>query len=358
MNLKGVADYLTTALNDNELQYDVTDNVQLFDEEMKLGDKKYVPCILTLVSPFVEENTYRQSFVFNMHFRFEREYIDDFYDDIETFIAGETPATEGTFQVVKTYQMVRFAKEDTDNGLDYYEFDLEFTWVYNLSIVGRSTTITIDGVAIPFTSCNVEHDTSYVSNQSSTTNYRMTNDIIRLSIPLILTNTKVSAIYTDINSDAYNKGYTLVINGISKSVILKKATYQIDNNSNIVGMVLTLETAYPRVTLTLDGETIANTAYRYNAKTLSLPAKRSGTGKTLAYPTEKVNSWSITMVKDSSTVYAKVIADAYGSTIDTTYTLVRDGVSYTVFLADAVEQYTETGDMAIECQFLEYGNDI
>ncbi len=358
MNLKSIADYLTTALNGNNLQYDVTDNMQLFDDEMNLGGESYVPAVLTLVSPFVEENTYRQSFVFNIHFKFERSHIDDFYNDIEAFTSNETPVTEDSFQVVKTYQIPRFAGEDTTNSIDYYEFDLEFTWVYNLSVVGAMSTIKVNSDVIPFTSCRVIHDTSYVSNQSSGNNYRLTNDIIELTVPLVLTNTRISALYTDVNSNDYGKTYTLEINGISKSVALKQGIYVLNKSSDIVDMTLRLETAYPRVTLTLDGETIPNTAYRFNGKTLNEPAKRTGTGKTLSYPKEKVNSWSVTFVKDSSTVYQKIVADLYGSTIDTTYTLVRDGVSYTVFLADGIEQYTETGDMAIECQFLEYGNDV
>lgn len=355
MNLKTIADYLTTALNGNNLQYDVTDNVQLFDEEMKIGGLDYVPAVLTLVSPFVEESGFRSSFVFNLHFRFKRESIDDFYDDIATFSASETPVTEGSFQVVKTYQAPRYLSEETSNGVDYFDFNLEFTWVYNLAIVGIASTISIDGVTIPFLSCNVEHDTSYISNQSSGSNYRLTNDIIKLQIPLILTNTKVSSLYADINSNDYNKVYTMVINGLSKSVALKKGVYQLDNNSNVVGMTLTLETAYPRVTITLDGETIPNSAYHYNGKKLSVTDSKTD-DRTVAYPTEKVKSWSLTLVKDTSTVYAKVVADGYGDTITAEYTLVRDGVSYTVFLADFVEKYTETGDMVVECQFMEKGD--
>lgn len=353
MNLKSISDYLTTALT-NTNQFYVTDGVQKYDKDFELTEGEYIPATLTLISTFPEENGFRSTFGFNLHFKFERSKIDTFYADIDTFIANEVTVTEGSFQVVKTYQSVRYTNESIVDGVDYYEFDLAFNWVYNLSVVGKNSIIKIDAVEIPFTSCNVTHDVSYISNESSGNNYRMTNDIITLEIPLILTNTTVSSLYADINSNDYNKTYTLEINGISKSVALKQGIYLLTNTSQIVGMTLTLETAYPRVTLTLDGEVIPNSAYHFNGKKLNVTASKTD-AKTLAYPTEKVKSWSITLVKDSSTVYDKVITDGYGSDITTTYTLVRDGVSYTVFLADFVERYTETGDMAVECQFLEYG---
>ena len=235
MNLKLIADYLTTELAGN-LNYAVTDDVQLFDDEMRLGGEKYVPAVLTLLTPFVEENAIRKTFVFNLHFKVERENRDLFYADVDGFILGEVAVVEGSFQVVKTYQTARLTGEGTDNGIDYFEFDLEFTWVYNLSVVGKNSIITVDGVQIPFNSCMVEHDTSYISNETSGTNYRLTNDIIKLDIPLILTNAKVSTLYADVNSDSYNKGYTLVINGITKSVTLKKGVYTLTNTSNITSL--------------------------------------------------------------------------------------------------------------------------
>ena len=36
--------------------------------------------------------------------------------------------------------------------------------------------------------------------------------------------------------------------------------------------------------------------------------------------------------------------------------ILRDGETFTLELADVVEAYTETGDMSLECQFMDYGN--
>ena len=351
MNPKSIADYLTTALSTNN-EYQVTDDVQLYDENMKTSKKSYVPAVLTM-SPFVEESGFRYTKIFNLHFLFKRSYIDTFYSDIALFIENEkAPSTEGSFYITKTYQFPRMTNSVRNGGVEYYEFDLSFTWVYSLAVIGSSSIIKVDTVAIPFTSCKVEHDTSYIANQSSGNNYRMTNDTINLTIPLILTDSKVSSLYADANSNDYNKTYTLDINGISKSVVLKKAIYTLVKGSGLTEMTLVLDTAYPRVTITLDGETVPQSAYSFNGKKMVIPDAISG-AVAKGYPTQKVKSWSITLVKDASTVYAKVIADGYGNTVDTTYTLVRDGVSYTVFMEDFSEGFTETGDMKVDCKFME-----
>lgn len=354
MNLKTIADYLTTALTGTNT-FVVTDNVQYYNEDLTVNDEKYIPALITLVAPFREETGFRETFTFNLHFKVDNRYIDDFYTDIQSFIDSETPVTEGSFQVVKTYQSVRYTGKDGNGTIDYYEFDLEFTWVYNLSVVGKLSTITVDGNALLFTSCRIDHDTAYVSNITSTTdNYRLTNDLITLEVPLILSNTAIATLYADMNSNYYNKTYTLVINGISKAVALKKNMMQINNTSETVGLTVILETAYPRVALTLDGANIPNTAYHFNSKRVSEPAGRIDDNQK-AYITSIVKSWSITFVKDDSAIYTKVENDAYGNDGDITYTLIRDGRTFTVYIADVVESHTETGDMSLQCQFMEYG---
>ena len=41
-------------------------------------------------------------------------------------------------------------------------------------------------------------------------------------------------------------------------------------------------------------------------------AGRNGQNLVKGYSTGKTRSWSITLVKDASTLYSKVVADAYG----------------------------------------------
>lgn len=359
MNLKTIADYLTTQLEGTN-SYVVTDNVQYFRETMKLNEVDYTPAVVTLLSPFREETGYRESFVFNLHFKVRRTDVDTFYSDLQTFIDSETPVTEDSWYITKTYQSARFTTSAIDNGVEYNEYDLEFTWVYNLSVVGKHSTLLLDTNALPFTSCQIIHDMSYISNKETATNsYRMTNDIVVLKVPLILSYDSVTALYGYMSDDYYNRTVTLSINGVERTLAIKQINETINNTSETVGLEIKLETAYPRVTLTLDGDVIPNSAYHFNSKRVLYPSSKvsstQSTDNQKAYVTSLVKSWSITLVKDSSAAYTKVEADAYGDTINTTYTLVRDSSTFTVILADVVEKYTETGDMALECQFIEYG---
>lgn len=360
MNLKTIADYLTTALTGTNT-FKVTDNVQLYDEEMKLGGVDYIPTLVTILSPYREEIGFRETFTFNLHFKVVRDNVDTFYADIQSFIDSETPTTEDSWYVIKTYQSVVFDKSKTDNGIDYNEYDLEFTWVYNLSVVGKYSTLLLDTKALPFTSCDIVHDMGYISNISTPTeNYRLTNDSIILQVPLILTYESISALYGYMNDNYYNRVVTLSINGIERSLVIKQIIAKINNTSETVGLTVKLDTDYPRVNLTLDGEIVPNSAYQFNSKRANEASARVETGVSTdnqkSHPTGIVKSWAITLVKDSSTVYNKIVNDGYGDTIDTIYTLVRDGRTFTVHLVDFIEKYTETGDMAIECQFMEYGN--
>jgi hypothetical protein len=215
MNLKTIASYLTTALKGTNT-YSVTDNVQYYEDEMTLDDVSYIPALVTLVTPFREENGFRESFVFNLNFKVSRDKVTDFYNDLQTFIDSETPVTEGSWYIVKTYQSARFTQASTDNGIEYNSYDLEFTWVYNLSVVGKNATLLLDSNTLPFTGCEIAHEIGYISNISTATdNYRLTNDVITLKVPLILSYTSITALYGYMNSDYYNRVVTLSINGVS-----------------------------------------------------------------------------------------------------------------------------------------------
>lgn len=354
MNLKDLADKLTTELTGLK-NYVVTDDAQWYSEDTELGGEAYIPALLSLVSSFENENRYIRTLVYQLRFKVLESYRDDFYDDIDTFKASQTTEVIGSNVVTKVVQNPITTLMDTVNGLEYFEYQLEMIWTYALSKVGTAATISVDGVEIPFTSCDVIHDIAYVSNQSSGSNYRMTNDLVTINIPLIVANAKVLALYNAVNSDAYNTSYTLSIDGVSKSVVLKKAQYTFTNTATLTGMILTFETAYPRVTVTIDGESLAVTAYQYQGKKLMETAARNNLDITKGYATSKTRTWSITIVKATGTAWSKLIADAYGDTLGVTYTLVAQGITYTVELADAIERYTETGDMTLECQFVEYG---
>ena len=77
----------------------------------------------------------------------------------------------------------------------------------------------------------------------------MTNDTVTISIPLILSNEKVLEIYNEVNSDYYNKVYSVTINDVVKSLALKKSVVEVTNDSSVYG--INAETSYPRVSITL-----------------------------------------------------------------------------------------------------------
>lgn len=360
MNIKQLADKLTTELT-GTYNYVVTDDNQLFSRDMKLDSESYIPVVLSLVTSFPDTNKYQLNELYQMTFRVSKDLSKDtFYTDIQTFKDTQTDELISSEYVTKTYENMRQIGEDTIDGIDYWLYEMNFTWIYSLAVVGSQSTIKIDNVTIPFIECDITHDIAYINNiahDTALTNYRMSNDIILLIVPLILSNTAISSVYNYSNTNGYNNVVDLEINGVSKSLVIKRTNVKYLKTGQLTVMVITLETAYPRVTFTLDGEVIPNTSWRFNGKKEVSPSKRSTSTPDLlrSYPKGKHRTWTVTVVKDDSTLYDKIVADLYGTELDTIYTLVRDGSTYTVHMTDGVEQYTETGDTAIECMLQEYG---
>jgi len=353
VNLKTIADYLTTQLT-GDLQYVVTDDVQFYTNEMKLGGSEYVPSLLKLITPFVNENKFIETYVCELEFLVRREDRDKFQDDVSSFISNESDGIDGSHYVTKTYQRLIFKDDETINGVDYMRYTLEFTYVYALSIVGSQSVLKLDNEVIPFVSCQVDHSVSYVSNKANGNNYRMTNDLITLVVPLILGNSKIVELYGIHNSDEYNVTFALDINGLVKNVALKKTALVLNQSSQITGLTLILETAYPRVSITLDAHDIPLSAYKYDGKKTVEDGAKNGTNLLKGYGTEKVRTWSMSFVKDDSTLWDKLVADAYGMTLNETYELNRDGLVFNVIMSQVSEGFTETGDMSLDCSFIEY----
>jgi hypothetical protein len=352
VNNKTLADKLTTEL-EGALQYKVTDDVQLFSKDMRLGNVEYVPVILQTISSFENENRYIFNTTYQLTFKVRNSLRDDFYDDMDTFRATQLTEVIGSYIVTKVVSKPIQSIKSTDNGIDYFEYTVDMLWTSSLAKVGTAAVIKVDTVQVPFTRCDVVHDISYISNLSVLTNYRMTNDTVLLYIPLILANAKVSSLYDLINSDSYNSVHVLDIDGKAKTVVLKRGQYVYENTSTIAGMILTFETHYPRVTITLNGISLPISAYRYNGKkTIDMSGRTNDIQK--GRGNGKVRTWTITFVNDESSLMANLILDGYGDTVGTTYTLVTRGATYTVELGDVTEEFTETGNMTLQCQFIEY----
>jgi hypothetical protein len=352
VNNKQLADKLTTELT-GTLNYVVSDDIQLFSKDMRLGGEIYIPAVLSTVTSFENENRYITTTVYQLQFRVARELKDDFMADIDTFRASQTTETIGSYLVTKVCEKPIKGEDTLVKGVEYSDFTMEMRWTYSLSKVGTSTVIKVDTVQIPFIACDVVHDISYVSNESSNTGYRLTNDRVVITVPLIVANSKVLSLYQAVNSDAYNQVYSLEIDGNVKSVVLKRGQYTFTNTATVTNMILTFETHYPRVEVRLDNVIIPVTAYMYSGKKIIQSDKRVG-DLNIGYATSKTRTWAITFVIDNSEVMTKLQADAYGNTIGITYTLdIGLPFNFTVELADVTEKYTETGDMFLECQFIE-----
>ena len=350
MNNKQLADKLTTELT-GILNYVVSDDVQLFSKDTKIGGEEFVPAVISTISSFENDNRFVRTFVYQLTFKVRSTLVDSFYSDMADYKASQTTEVIGSYTVTKITESPIFQEKHTTQGVVYHEFTMELRWVYALSKVGTSVIIKIDDVQVPFQSCDVIHDKSYVSNQAQGSNYRMTNDLVTLQVPLIVANTKILEFYNDVNSNTYNKTYVLDIDGVEKTLVLKKGQYTFTNSSSLTGLILTLETHYPRLEILIDGVSLPITAYQYQGKKIIETSSRSG-GGTKGYGSSKVRTWSITIVKDGSATWTKLYNDAYDDTLDITYTLE----GFTVELADAVVRFTETGDMTLECQFTEYGS--
>jgi hypothetical protein len=348
-----LAEKLTTELTGN-YNYLVTDDIQLFSNDMRIEDETYIPTLLKVMTIFQDPNKYARTEVYSLTFRVNKNLSkDSFYNDMDTFKSSQTDELIDSEYVTKIYQKIKYVGDDVLEGQEYWMYELEFTWIYSLALVGSQSVIKVDTVEIPFIELDIVHDKAYISNQTSGSSYRMTNDTILLTVPLILTNTKIGTLFNYINSDNYNTEFVLDINGVEKTVVLKRGQIRYMKTGLITNMILTLETAYPRVTFTLDGEIVPNSAWRLEMKATIETHKRVG-DKMYGYASGKTRSWSVTLVKDSSTVYAKVVDDLLDDTLNQTYELVRDTDTFTVILGQVIEEYSETGDMTLQCQFIEY----
>lgn len=361
MLVKTLADKLTTefASLTTGLDFDivVTDDIQMYQEDMEIGNKPYIPAVIKVSTSFLNENKFIENVMYEIEFAVKKEYRDSFQDVIISFRNSQVNEIISSQYVSKTTQNVTYVNEETINGIDYMIYSLVLNWAYADAFVGRDVEFYIDNVAIPYLFYQPEHDITYVSNQSRTESYRLTNDLIIMQVPLIFSNAKVLALYNDINSDYYNSLYELkIVTGsveITKNVALKKGTMQVTKNSGLAFMQLTFETAYPRVSITLDGDTLPVVAYQFNAKKVIESDNRDGEDVVYGVDDSKVRSWTIKFIKNTTGAWTKLEADVYGDTLDISYTLNVGGTDYTVGVSEASESYTETGDIAIEVAFNE-----
>ena len=173
---------------------------------------------------------------------------------------------------------------------------------------------------------------------------------------MILSNSKILELYNLINSDTYNYVCDIDIDGKIKQVVLKRGQFILTNTSLITGLILTFETHYPRLVVLLDGVDLPITSYHYQGKKVISTAPRGGTDTIKGYASSKVRTWSITFISTNNGTYNKLYDDAYGGLLGITYALTINSVPFVVELAEVVDRYTESGDMALECQFVEYGS--
>ncbi len=351
-NNKALADKLTTELT-GLLNYVVTDDIQLFSKDMQLGNEDYVPVVLTTITSFSNENRYIDNVSYQLQFRVRVEWRDAFYDDITAFKSSQQTETYGSYFITKVVENEVKGEKQTIKGVDYLDYTIEMRYTYSLALVGTQTILKVDDVDIPFISCDVIHDIVYVSNQGVGNGYRLTNDVVTIMIPLIVANAKVLELYDAVNTNAYNQVYDVEIDGTVKELVLKRGQYTFTNTATVTSLILTFETHYPRVTVEIDGDVLPVTAYQYMGKKIINTGARTGDIQK-GTPTSKVRTWAITFVVSDATAMNKLIADAYGGLLDITYTLdIGLAQPFTVTLGDVAERYTETGDMTLECQFVE-----
>jgi len=341
----------------------VTDDVQLYDKGMKNGVKPYIPAIISVVTSFRNENLFLQTFQYQIRFKVLKEYRDDFQNVLNSFVSSQTNETISSQYVSKTTQHPIFEGTETISGSDYLIYSIVLNWTFAEAFVGRDVAFYIKGeaestyVSIPFVQYQPAHDITYVSNQSSGSSYRLTNDTVVYQMPLIFSNTKVLELYNEVNSNNYNTVYDLkIVTGsveVIKQLVLKKGIMNVLKDSGLAILQLTFETHYPRETITLDGDVIPVVVFSSNKKKVIDPDNRDGADKAYGIATSFVHSWSIKFVKNSTTAWTKLEADHYGSDLDTPYTLVVGSNSYNVISGESTESYTETGDMAIEVSFTE-----
>ena len=369
MLVKTLAEKLTTefASLTSALDFDivVTDDIQIYDNAMKLGDKSYIPAVITINTSFKDENLYLEVFQYQIKFAVNKDYRDDFQDVLDSFRDSQVNETYDSQYISKTTQHQSFLEETTTKGNDYLIYSIVLNWTFADAFVGRDASFYIKAesestyISIPFVQYIPTHDITYVSNQESGSSYRLTNDFVVLQLPLIFSNSKILELYNQTNSNNYNAVYDLkIVTGsieTIKQLVLKKSILTVSKDSGLVIMQLTFETHYPRETITLDGDSIPIVAFSSNKKKVIDTDNRYNDNEDKAYgiATSFVRSWNIKFVKNATTAWTKLETDHNGSDLDTPYVLVVGSDTYNVISGESTESFTETGDIAIEVAFTE-----
>lgn len=364
---KTIAELLTTEFASLTTGYEfdviVTDDIQIYEEKMTIGDKAYIPCIFDVVTSFKNENMFLETFQYRLKFAVKRDYRDDFYELMNSFRESQENEIIGDYDVTKTTQFQTLSGEDTVNGVDYLFYDMILNWTYSLSVSGRNMSFRIKGeneedyTFLPFVNYQQIHDITYVSNENEGDSYRLTNDTMSLAVPLILSNPKVLELYERINNDTYNAVYDIkIVTGdveIIKTMALKKGFMNIPKNSGLASMLLTFETHYPRMTITLDGDEIPVVAFKSEKVKGVEPDNADGEDKTYGVPVDITRSFTIKFVKNDTDAWKKLENDHNSDGLDVTYQLVVGSQTYNVTATTTSEMFTDTGDMALEVSFVE-----
>ena len=360
MYLKELAAKLTTELNvfSDTFKFKVTDNKQLYDEDMQIDNLDYIPVILTTQTTFTQENKYVSNVVYQLMFYVRTKWETEFTEIYKSWANSQVNEEIDGQQVYKTTQDIIHANNDVDNATYYDTYKATLNWTYITALSGNGITIKVDGEIVPFTQIEGSHDKSYISNQSENTNDFLTDDNMVLTIPLNFGYDKVVELLDEVNESSYNVLHTITIEmadkTYTKNMVLRKGYYVTPKSSSIAAIQLTFGTEYPRVTVQINGVSIPVISYVFNPKTNFELDNVYGDTKVYGLSTDKINRWNLKIANDSSATYAAIYNDMRSAEVGTKFTLTdKDGVDYTVEVGELNESFTESGNQAIEINLTE-----
>lgn len=200
-----IAKLIQDLLNTTELEFRITDERQEFDTYKK-SDKHIAGIVVQLLSNYLYDEFGNRVTSYQIEFEGKNKDFNDFKSVLQTFPNNEL------FEGLYIYSQQPIFDDFTETGgSKKFKARLFFQLVEVVGgISGKTQTIKVDNVTIPFAETLFRKDKSVISNVTYGTqnDIKVINETLTLTLP-ILTIPKIQELLLDVLDDSYNKKYEL-----------------------------------------------------------------------------------------------------------------------------------------------------
>jgi len=366
---------------DNKVVFFITPNVATYDEKVEMEFKTndnilYTPILLQRTSSNMIDDYVLGTYIeaFNLEILGYEEDKEDLEKILDQYVYEENlndSKTVGTWKVLKsnTSRAVFMQTIASTNGTNKkrIRYMISFTWEFILGgLKDESSTFTIDGTQVDVIGAAYTSDKTTISNieyaDTNVTPIGATGFTLSLTLPVQTTNAKNIALFQDLQSKKFNKAYEIVwtIDGFTTktySMIMRSGGMNYGRDQ-LLSYTLTFEEAYPRTTITIDGEVIPVITFNYQRMVKLIPNAEEE--ETKVVPTETSYAMTMKLGYDATNstnvkLLQTVLDKAF---MQETFTVVVEPtgivpITYTCVLTNGQYGFENTGELMYDVTFQE-----